>query len=309
LLVQRAMAANSMSAARRTPLIGAIPKMFIPFLVILPGMIAMALNFKAGESGQFALPVENGEINFNLTIPYMLVHYLPEGVLGLGITALIASFMSGMAGNVTAFNTVWTYDIYQSYIAPNKSDKHYLWMGRMATIFGTAVSMGAAYVAQQFNNIMDFLQLVFSFVNAPLFATLALGMFWRRSNSKGAFIGLCSGTGAALLHFGLTAPKGVTTLFKGDWLGYWFNIKLYEYPTEMALNFSTAIIAFTVCFVVTVAVSLATKRDKKDDDLKGLVYSLTPHAAKDDSLHFYERPWVLGMIVLAVSAVMNYIFW
>ncbi len=305
LVVQRAMAADSMSAARRTPLIGAIPKMFIPILVILPGMIAMGLNFQAGQSGAFALPVEKGEINFNQTIPYMLVHYLPEGVLGLGITALIASFMSGMAGNVTAFNTVWTYDIYQGYIAPNKSDNHYLWMGRMATIFGTVVSMGAAYVAAQFNNIMDFLQLIFSFVNAPLFATLALGMFWKRATSKGAFIGLVTGTGAALLHFGLTAPKGATTLWKGAWLGF----KVNEYPSEMALNFWTAIIAFTVCLVVTIVISLSDQRDKKDDDLKGLVYSLTPHVAKDDSLHWYERPWILGVFVLAVSIVLNIIFW
>jgi solute:Na+ symporter, SSS family len=307
LVVQRAMAADSMSAARRTPLIGAVPKMFIPILVILPGMIAMALNFQAGQSGAFSLPLEEGKstINFNQTIPYMLVHYLPQGVLGLGITALIASFMSGMAGNVTAFNTVWTYDIYQSYIAPNKSDNHYLWMGRMATIFGTVVSMGAAYVAAQFNNIMDFLQLIFSFVNAPLFATLALGMFWKRTNAKAAFTGLVTGTAVALIHFGLTAPKGATTLLKGAWLG----VKINEYPSEMALNFWTAIVAFIVCFVVTIVVSLATQRDKKDDDLKGLVYSLTPHVAKDESLSWYERPWVLGVFVLAVSIALNILFW
>jgi len=303
LVVQRAMAADSMSAARRTPLIGAIPKMFIPILVILPGMIAIGLN----NTGTFSLPLEEGKttINFNQTIPYMLVHYLPEGVLGLGITALIASFMSGMAGNVTAFNTVWTYDIYQGYIAPNKSDNHYLWMGRMATIFGTVVSMGAAYVAAQFNNIMDFLQLIFSFVNAPLFATLALGMFWRRTTAIGAFIGLVSGTAVALVHFGLTGPIGATTLWKGGWLG----IKLHEYPSEMALNFWTAIIAFSVCFVVTIVVSLATGRDKKDEDLKGLVYSLTPHVARDETLSWYERPWVLAVFVLAVSIVLNIIFW
>ncbi|MGA2062624.1 MAG: sodium:solute symporter family protein [Thermoguttaceae bacterium] len=306
LVVQRAMAADSMSAARRTPLIGAIPKMFIPILVILPGMIAIALNTQAGLSGDFHLPLDtNGDINYNQTIPYMLVHYLPEGVLGLGITALIASFMSGMAGNVTAFNTVWTYDIYQGYIAPNKSDNHYLWMGRMSTIGGTALSMGAAYVAAQFNNIMNFLQLIFSFVNAPLFATLALGMFWRRSNAKGAFIGLVSGTGVALIHFGLTAPTGATTMWKGAWLG----MKLHEYPSEMALNFWTAIIAFTVCFVVTIVVSLATGRDKNDEDLKGLVYSLTPHVARDESLSWYERPWILAAFVLAVSIALNYIFW
>jgi solute:Na+ symporter, SSS family len=303
LVVQRAMAADSMSAARRTPLIGAIPKMFIPVLVILPGMIAIGLN----NTGTFSLPLEEGKtsINYNQTIPYMLVHYLPEGVLGLGITALIASFMSGMAGNVTAFNTVWTYDIYQGYIAPNKSDNHYLWMGRMATIFGTVLSMGAAYFAAKFDNIMDFLQLIFSFVNAPLFATLALGMFWKRPNAKGAFIGLVTGTGVALLHFGLTAPKGAETLWKGGWLGF----KLIEYPSEMALNFWTAIIAFTVCLAVTIVISLASGRDKKDEDLKGLVYSLTPHVVRDESLSWYERPWVLAVFVLAVSITLNIIFW
>jgi SSS family solute:Na+ symporter len=165
--------------------------------------------------------------------------------------------------------------------------------------------MGAALVAAKFNNIMNFLQLIFSFVNAPLFATLALGMFWKRATAKGAFIGLVTGTVMALLHFGLTAPVGATTLWKGGWLG----IKLHEYPKEMALNFWTAIIAFTVCLVVTIVVSIATQRDKKDDDLKGLVYSLTPHVAKDESLHWYERPWVLGAFVLAVSIVLNIIFW
>jgi solute:Na+ symporter, SSS family len=307
LVVQRAMAANSMSAARRTPLIGAIPKMFIPILVILPGMIAMALYFKSGISGSFDLPMKpNGtEIDYDNTIPYMLVHYLPEGVLGLGITALIASFMSGMAGNVTAFNTVWTYDIYQSYIAPNKSDNHYLWMGRMATIFGIVVSMGAAYVAAQFNNIMDFLQLIFSLVNAPLFATLILGMFWKRTTKHGAFWGLVMGTGVALIHFGLTAPEKATTIFKGGWLG----IVVYHYPSEMALNFWTAIYAWTVCFVATIVITLFTSRDKSDEELKGLVYSLTPHVVKDESLGWYERPWVLAIFVLSISIILNIFFW
>ena len=190
LVVQRAMAANSMSAARRTPLIAAVPKMLFPALVILPGMIAIALQHSSG--GKF-LPVgADGTPDYNLTIPMMLKHYFPTGILGIGFTALMASFMSGMAGNVTAFNTVWTYDIYQSYLSPNKSDTHYLWMGRMATIFGILVSIAAAYLASQFNNIMDMLQLVFGFVNAPLFATFLLGMFWRRATFFGAPFGHCS---------------------------------------------------------------------------------------------------------------------
>src|SRR5579885_341334 len=163
LVVQRAMAADSMSAARRTPLIAAIPKMFFPFLVILPGMIAIALTYHAGTSG-FSLPKKpDGTFNYDMSIPLMLAHYFPSGMLGIGLTALMASFMSGMAGNVTAFNTVWTYDIYQSYIRKGESDHHYLWMGRMATIFGIAVSVIAAYATTRFNNIMDMLQLVFAF--------------------------------------------------------------------------------------------------------------------------------------------------
>ncbi len=191
LVVQRAMAAGSMKAARRTPLIGAIPKMFLPFLVILPGMIALVL-LNDSESG-FALLQKDGSDDFNSVIPMMLGHYFPAGVLGLGLTALMAPFMSGMAGNVTAFNTVWTYDIYQSYINPNKPDKHYLRVGQFATVFGVTISIGTAYLAAQFDNIMDFIQLVFAFVNAPLFATFMLGMFWKRSTGHGAFYGLFLG--------------------------------------------------------------------------------------------------------------------
>jgi SSS family solute:Na+ symporter len=194
LVVQRAMAADSMSAARRTPLIAAFPKMLFPALVILPGMIAIALTTNAGETG-FTLPTKpDGSLNYDMTIPMMLGHYFPPGLLGLGLTALMASFMSGMAGNVTAFNTVWTYDIYQAYIKRGASDQHYLWMGRMATVFGIALSVATAYATTQFNNIMDMLQLVFAFVNAPLFATFLLGMFWRRTTGHGAFSGLVAGS-------------------------------------------------------------------------------------------------------------------
>jgi len=147
--------------------------MFFPFLVILPGMIAIALTYQSGTSG-FALPQKDGGFDYDMAVPMMLGHYFPPGMLGLGLTALMASFMSGMAGNVTAFNTVWTYDIYQSYLRPGQSDNHYLWMGRMATVFGIALSIVTAYVAAKFNNIMDLLQLVFAFVNAPLFATFLL---------------------------------------------------------------------------------------------------------------------------------------
>lgn len=303
LVVQRAMAAKSMSAARNTPLIGAIPKMFIPILVILPGMIAMALTAQSGTSG-FTIPkLGDGTLDYNNTIPLMLGHYLPQGVLGLGLTALMASFMSGMAGNVTAFNTVWTYDIYQSYIKPGQSDKHYLRMGQIATIFGTIVSMGAAYLAANFNNIMDFLQLIFAFINAPLFATFILGMFWKRATGNGAFFGLLCGTTAAALHHGLTLPAGASAGIKGGWLGL-----VHTYPSEMAQNFWAATYAWTACLVVTAIVSLVTKQLRSDDDLKGLVYSLTPRI-KETGIAWYSQPATLGTIILAVALVLNIIFW
>jgi len=302
LVVQRAMAADSMSAARRTPLIAAIPKMFFPFLVILPGMIAIALTHQAGQSG-FALPAKpDGSLNYDMAIPLMLGHYFPTGMLGVGLTALIASFMSGMAGNVTAFNTVWTYDIYQSYIKRGASDQHYLWMGRMATVFGIIASVAAAYVATRFNNIMDMLQLVFAFVNAPLFATFLLGMFWKRSTGHGAFLGLLSGTLAAAIHHGLTLPKGAFVGIKGGWFGH-----LHTYPSEMAQNFWTAIFAWTTCFIVTIVISLLTK-PREQEELRGLVYSLTEKPSEQHLL-WYKRPVTLAAVVLFLTLLLNIIFW
>lgn len=301
LVVQRAMAAESMLAARKTPLYAAFPKMIFPFLVIVPGMIAIAL-----QSGNTALlPLSaDGTPNYNLAIPVLLAHYLPSGLLGLGLTALMASFMSGMAGNVTAFNTVWTYDIYQSYIRPGKSDAHYLRMGHVATVFGIAASVAAAYATTRFNNIMDMLQLVFAFVNAPLFATFLLGMFWRRATGHGAFFGLLIGTTAAALHHGFTLPHGGVPGLKGGFLGS----VLQTYPSEMAQNFWTAIVAWTACFVATIVVSLLTTGVKTDDDLRGLVYSLTPRQ-NDTALAWYQRPAMLGTIVLGCTLALNILFW
>jgi solute:Na+ symporter, SSS family len=301
LVVQRAMAAESMTAARRTPLLAAVPKMLFPLLVIVPGMIAIALHYHRGG----LLPVgTDGTPNYNLAVPVLLAHYLPSGLLGLGLTALMASFMSGMAGNVTAFNTVWTYDIYQSYIKPGQSDRHYLRMGHAATVFGILFSVAAAYAATRFNNIMDMLQLVFAFVNAPLFATFLLGMFWRRATGHGAFFGLLIGTLAAAAHHGLTLPAGAVPGIKGAFLG----ATLHVYPSEMAQNFWTAIVAWTSCFVATIAISLATRRDKTDAELGGLVYSLTPRIT-DRELVWYKRPAALGVTVLGLTLVLNIIFW
>jgi solute:Na+ symporter, SSS family len=302
LVVQRAMAANSMSAARRTPIIAAFPKMLFPFIVILPGMIAVALM--QDHHGGFTLPAAaDGSPNFNMVMPMMLGHYLPSGLLGLGFTALMASFMSGMAGNVTAFNTVWTYDIYQSYIAPAKSDDHYLLIGRLATVFGVILSVGVAYLTTRFDNIMNLLQLVFAFVNAPLFATFLLGMFWRRANGNGAFFGLLFGTIAAAVHHGLTLPKGEVAGIMGGWLGG----VVHTYPSSMAQNFWTALFAWTACMVVTIGVSLATARNKSDDQLRGLVYSLTPKPPAEIE-PWYQKPVTLGAIVLAATLALNLIF-
>ncbi|NDB95935.1 MAG: Na+/galactose cotransporter, partial [Verrucomicrobia bacterium] len=251
LVVQRAMAADSMSAARRTPLIAAIPKMLFPALVILPGMIAIALHQQSG--GMFLPTAADGTPDYNMVIPTLLAKYLPTGLLGIGFTALMASFMSGMAGNVTAFNTVWTYDIYQSYLAPNKTDAHYLWMGRFATVFGILISIAAAFLASQFNNIMDMLQLVFGFVNAPLFATFLLGMFWRRTTGHGAFFGLIGGTTAAAIFHGLALAKGCVPGIKGGWLH-----PMFPFQSEMGQNFWMAIVAWSACFGLTVLISLLT---------------------------------------------------
>ena len=300
LVVQRAMAANSMSAARRTPLIAAVPKMLFPALVILPGMIAIALHQSSG--GHF-LPVgADGKPDYDLTIPTLLGAYFPTGLLGIGFTALMASFMSGMAGNVTAFNTVWTYDLYQSYFAPDKSDAHYLWMGRVATVAGILLSIAAAVLASNYDNIMDVLQLVFGFVNAPLFATFLLGMFWRRATGHGAFWGLICGTVGALFVHGLSITAGNAPGIKGGWIA-----PRVTFPSEMSQNFRLAIVAWTLCFVVTIAVSLLTTRTKSDDELTGLVYSLTPRPESQDE-PWYQRPVVLGVLILAATLVLNVIF-
>ena len=172
-----------------------------------------------------------------------MAQFYPSGMLGVGLTALMASFMSGMAGNVTAFNTVFTYDIYQSYFRQKAPDSHYLMVARLTTVVGILLSIATAYLAQQYNNIMDLLQLVFGFVNAPLFATFLLGMFWRRTTGHGAFLGLVSGTLAAAFTHGLTVAEG-----KGGWLG-----SLRDFPSTMAQNFWIAIFAWTTCFLITVS--------------------------------------------------------
>jgi SSS family solute:Na+ symporter len=307
--VQRAFEAESKAAARKVPLIGAIPKMFIPFLIIVPGIIALVLLNDPSKG--FVLPLdEGGKPIYNYTIIMLLKQYLPAGVLGLGITALMASFMSGMAGNVSAFNTVWTYDIYQSYIRKRTGNeeadgKHYLNVGRIATVFGVLVSIGAAYIASKFGNIMDFLQTIFSMINAPLFAVIFLGMFWKRTTGHAAFTGLLLGFLMAMLHHGLTVPEGATTLVKGGWIG----ITLHTYPVEMAQNFWTAIIAFAVSTFVTVGLTFMTKQKKTEAELHGLVYSLTPRTIEEKGLVWYQRPIGLAILVGIICLVLSILFW
>src|SRR5437762_12850232 len=235
-----------------------MPKMLFPFLVILPGLIALSVHggvvpFKMYE-GTTTLVLDSfgkPQLDYDLTIPTLLLRYFPTGMLGLGLTALLASFMSGMAGNVTAFNTVWTYDIYQAYLKPKASVAPCLWVGRMATVFGIAASVLTAYVAAQFNNIMDVLQLVFAFVNAPLLATFALGMFWKRTTGHGAFAGLVAGTIAAAVHHGLSLPAGAGVGVKGGYLGV-----VTTFPSERAQTSWPATVAWSTCIGMTILVSL-----------------------------------------------------
>ena len=367
LVVQRAMAARNMTAARNTPLVAAVPKMIFPLLVIVPGMIAIALTsipsknyripppiiaeeayakavaaVKTGSPAEApatvaavgealgkkidatkvtalvaanaakALPdaeIKQGlynavaEYDYDGVILSLVKKYCPPGLLGLALTALLASFMSGMAGNVTAFNTVWTYDLYQAYLAPKKSDQHYFWMGQAATVVGILVSIGAAYFASLYNNAMDIIQLVFGFVNAPLFATFILAMFWARTTGTGAFLGLFGGIGGSATFHALTIAAGNAPGVKGGYLGV-----MKTFPSEMAQNFWLAGFAFIVCFVLTFVISLATKRTKTDEELKGLVYSLTPKI-KDEGTAWYLRPAVVGIVLLICCVILNIIFW
>jgi SSS family solute:Na+ symporter len=367
LVVQRAMAAKNMTAARNTPLVAAVPKMFFPFLVIVPGMIAVALtsmpdknyripppivsqeNYaKAVDAVKNASPADSvaavkavgdalgekvapdkiaslvaanatGKLSDNQikqglynsiaenyysgVILSLVKKYCPPGLLGLALTALLASFMSGMAGNVTAFNTVFTYDLYQAYFVKGKSDRHYFLTGKVITVVGILLSMGAAYFAKQYDNAMDIIQLVFGFVNAPIFATFLLGMFWKRTTGTGAFLGLFGGIAGSTLFHALTIATGNVPGIKG---GYLHVIQVF--PSEMAQNFWLAAFSFIVCFTLTLVISLATSRTKSDADLKGLVYSLTPKIV-DNNQPWYLRPAIVGVVLLIVCVILNVIFW
>ncbi len=293
LVLQRAMAADSMSAARRTPLLAAFPKMIMPFIVIMPGIAALALT-KMGSG--YSLPTKGNGYDYDQALTTLMAQFYPSGMLGVGLTALMASFMSGMAGNVTAFNTVFTYDIYQGYIRPNASDKHYLTVGRLTTVVGVMLSIATAYLAAQFNDIMDFLQLVFGFVNAPLFATFLLGMFWKRATGHGAFFGLLSGTAAAALTHGMTDAED-----KSGWIAH-----IHTFPSQMAQNFWIAIFAWSTCFLVTILVSVATT-PHPESKLRGLVYGLTEFPS-EEGVPWYKRPVPLALVVVVTLVFLNLLF-
>jgi SSS family solute:Na+ symporter len=293
LVIQRALAANSMSAARRTPLIAAFPKMLMPFIVILPGVAALALTKAA--SG-YSLPVKGNSYDYDQTLTTLMAQFYPTGMLGVGLTALMASFMSGMAGNVTAFNTVFTFDLYQGHINKDASDQHYLKVGRWTTVVGVALSIGTAYLALQFNNMLDFLQLVFSFVNPPLFATFLLGMFWKRATADGAFAGLLCGTIGAGLTEALTMAEG-----KGGWIAV-----VHTFPSQMAQNFWISIVSWTICLLITIGVSFFTK-PHPPEKLVGLVHGLS-ELPVETGTPWYERPVTLGVIVAIVLLGLNFWF-
>jgi len=279
LVVQRALAAKDMAGAQRTPLIAALPKMFFPFLVVVPGIAAAALALK--------LPELNGTPRYDYTLPLLLKEYYPSGMLGLGLSALLASFMSGMAGNVTAFNTVWTYDLYQAYLNKKATDRELLRMGKMATFWGVAISIGAAYLCRSFDSLMDYMQLLFGFFNAPIFATFLLGMFWKRATGHGAFAGLALGIATGIGHH-VARVSG-----------------LLHYPSDAAAAFYGAMASFSTCMVFTIAISLFT-RPRPAGELTGLVYALTERPKTDAP--FYLRPVVWATGVAACALFLNLYF-
>jgi solute:Na+ symporter, SSS family len=295
LVVQRVLAAKDLRSAELAPIIGAGFKMFVPLIVILPGLIGLAV-----------LPVQlvpesvaavTGAHSYNDVLPLMLARYCGPGLLGLGITALIAGFMSGMAGNVSAFTTVWTYDIYRPLINPNATDHHYVSMGRWTTIVGVLISIGTAYLVMQFASIMDYVQALFSFFIAPLFGTVLLGMLWKRTTGAGGFWGLLCGTLSSI---------GMWTWVKVDPSALRY-VALSPYAKGLAQDMYQALWSFLVCVIVTVVVSMMTT-PKTDAELTGLVYGLTP-IPEVGNVPIYQKPLFWAAIVVVVFFVLNIIFW
>jgi solute:Na+ symporter, SSS family len=295
LVVQRALSAKDLRSARMTPILASFPKMATPFIVVLGGMIALALARDPGAG--FALLHDGARINYDSALPMLIARYYPPGLIGLGVTALLAGFMAGQAGNISAFNTVWTYDIYQSIINKKASPRHLLWMGRAATLVGICLSVGTAYWAKSFPSIMDYMQAIFSWVNAPLFATMLLGMFVKWITPAGAFWGLIAGMGSSISMF---------LAVKFSWIDPSV-ITLSKVQSDMAANFWRAWWAWLICFVVTILISLFTKK-RPDAELAGLVKSLTPKVG-GQRVPLLRRPGFWAVISLVVFIVLNILFW
>jgi len=294
LVIQRAMAAKDLRSARLAPIIAAYFKMMVPLIVILPGLLGLALlPYRLVPEGDATA----GMHSYNEVLPLMLARYCGPGLLGLGITALIAGFMSGMAGNVTAFATVWTYDIYRPYLAKPSSDAHYVLVGRWCTILGVILSIGAAYFVTQFKSIMDYMQALVSFFIAPLCATVLLGMLWKRATPKGGFWGLLAGTGCSIAMFTLVKLNHA----------YLAVIALSPDAKDMAENLYRAIWSWLICAVVTVVVSLMTT-PKPIAELKNLVYGHI-EIPPEGRLPIYKRPlfWAAGVGVF--FAILQWMFW
>ncbi|HXX64896.1 MAG TPA: sodium:solute symporter family protein [Bacteroidota bacterium] len=295
LVVQRAFSAKNLRSARLTPIFASFPKMAVPVIVVLTGLIALVLAKTPGSG--FALISEGGEVKYDSTLPLLIMRYYPHGLIGLGVSALLAGFMAGQAGNISAFNTVWTYDIYRAIINKNASDSHLVWVGRIATIVGVMISVVTAYWAKGAPSIMDYMQAIFSWVNAPLFATMLLGMFVVWITPAGAFWGLLAGMGTSVVMF-----LGV----KFHWIDP-STVTLSSVTSDMAANFWRAWWAWLVCFVTTVLISLFTKK-KPREELVGLVKGLTPSVA-GEGVSLPRRPEFYAAISLIIFVVLNIYFW
>ncbi|NEY33768.1 sodium/solute symporter [Streptomyces sp. PRKS01-65] len=286
--VQRALSAKNLSAAQRTPLIAALPKIFIVFVVMIPGLVAAALVPDIGTPGS--------DLQYNDAIPYLMEALLPNGVLGIAVTGLMAAFMAGMAANVSSFNTVFTADIWAKYVVKGRPDEYYVRFGRLITAIGVLASIGTAFLAKSFSNIMAYLQTLFSFFNVPMFVVFIIGMFWKRASMKSGFWGLIAGTTAAMVNYFVIYKQGIIDI-----------------PSDQGANFVSAIAGFVAGAVVMVAVSLFT-RPKPAADLQGLVYGTTspgmsePPAQGDDA--WYRKPALLGWgaVILAAACYVPFSF-
>ena len=295
LVVQRAFSAKNLRAARMTPIIASFPKMAVPVIVVLTGLIALILAKTPGSG--FALLQDGGQVNYDSTLPLLIMRYYPHGLVGLGVSALLAGFMAGQAGNISAFNTVWTYDVYRAIINKNASDANLMWVGRISTVVGVVLSVVTAYWAKGFPSIMDYMQAIFSWVNAPLFATMLLGMFVVWITPAGAFWGLLAGMGTSIAMF-----LGV----KFQWIDP-ARLTLSSTASDMAVNFWRAWWAWLVCFSMTILISLFTKKKPKEE-LVGLVKGLTEKTARE-GIPFVKRPEFYAILSVIVLVILNIYFW